>query len=387
MTGGPPARAPSARVSSTSARLPATSITPCSCAARTAAARLLCQPRGLDGDVCRRYRLGFAPGRSALVRTRLRSSGSPAGDDRRQRCREPRRGSLVDRFYERVMFPILTNKGKSSPSAGASWVTGSPSTSIRPRPRCSTRSATSTGSIGPRSLSSRSETAIVVEGYTDAIACWEAGINNVVATLGTALTEHHVKTLTRFAKRIVYLFDGDAAGQKAAAARSSSSSRIPMDLRCVALPDDMTPTDYIAAHGDEPLRTLIDEAEPLMDFVYRTLEERSNITTPAGRAKCAGRCADAHLSAACKLYDRHVLRPDRRPARRRRGDGPRLVDGRLPRGRSRRGAGPQPRAHARPGDAARAGCPLNPPARPRRRRSCPRTPTNGWRTRPTTTYR
>ena len=60
------------------------------------------------------------------------------------------------------------------------------------------------------------DTAIVVEGYTDCIACWEAGIKNVVATLGTALTEHHVKTLTRFAKRIVYMFDGDAAGQKAA---------------------------------------------------------------------------------------------------------------------------------------------------------------------------
>ena len=90
------------------------------------------------------------------------------------------------------------------PLAVASWVTANLGTSIPPRRACFIKSETSTALIGPRSLSSRRIPPLWWEGYTDCIACWEAGIKNVVATLGTALTEHHVKTLTRFAKRIVY---------------------------------------------------------------------------------------------------------------------------------------------------------------------------------------
>ena len=129
------------------------------------------------------------------------------------------------------------------------------------------------------------DTAIVVEGYTDCIACWEAGIKNVVATLGTALTEHHVKTLTRFAKRIVYMFDGDAAGQKAARRAIQFIEQDSMDLRCVVLPDGNDPMEFITAHGGQELQARIDAAEPLMDFVYRSLQESSDITTPGGRAK------------------------------------------------------------------------------------------------------
>ncbi len=125
----------------------------------------------------------------------------------------------------------------------------------------------------------------MVEGYTDCIACWEAGIKNVVATLGTALTEHHVKTLTRFAKRIVYMFDGDAAGQKAARRAIQFIEQDSMDLRCVVLPDGNDPMEFITAHGGQELQARIDAAEPLMDFVYRSLQESSDITTPGGRAK------------------------------------------------------------------------------------------------------
>ena len=135
--------------------------------------------------------------------------------------------------------------------------------------------------------------AIVVEGYTDAIACWEAGIKNVVATLGTALTEHHVKTLTRFAKRIVYLFDGDAAGQKAAERAIQFVETGSVDLRCVILPDDLDPADFLRDRSGEDLRAMLDAAEPLLDFVFRKLEGRSDVTTPAGRARA--------LEDACRL--------------------------------------------------------------------------------------
>ena len=99
------------------------------------------------------------------------------------------------------------------------------------------------------------------------------------------MTEHHVKTLTRFAKRIVYMFDGDAAGQKAARRAIQFIEQDSMDLRCVVLPDGNDPMEFITAHGGEELQKRIDAAEPLMDFVYRSLQESSDITTPGGRAK------------------------------------------------------------------------------------------------------
>ena len=125
----------------------------------------------------------------------------------------------------------------------------------------------------------------MVEGYTDAIACYEAGIGNVVATLGTALTEHHVKTLTRFAKKIIYLFDGDAAGQKAAERAIQFIESDAIDLRCVVLPDGNDPMEFITAHGGDALRDRLDASEPLMEFVFRKLEERSDVSTPGGRTR------------------------------------------------------------------------------------------------------
>ncbi len=118
----------------------------------------------------------------------------------------------------------------------------------------------------------------MVEGYTDCIACWEAGIKNVVATLGTALTEHHVKTLTRFAKRIVYMFDGDAAGQKAARRAIQFIEQDSMDLRCVVLPNGNDPMEFITAHGGQELQARIDAAEPLVTL--STVRCRSRATSP-----------------------------------------------------------------------------------------------------------
>ena len=111
--------------------------------------------------------------------------------------------------------------------------------------------------------------------------------------MGTALTEHHVKTLTRFAKKIIYLFDGDNAGQKAAERAIQFIETGSIDLRCVILPDNMDPNDYVNANGGPALRLLLDASEPLLDFVFCKLEQRADASTPAGRARA--------LEDACRL--------------------------------------------------------------------------------------
>lgn len=241
--------------------------------------------RGMGGDVCRRYCLGFAPGRNMLV-THLSQAGFTPQEMIDANVAVSRgRGQLADRFYDRVMFPIFDEQGHNIAFGGRIMGDGQPKYLNTAETSVFHKKRNLYGFNWAKEFIVAQDTAIVVEGYTDCIACWEAGIKNVVATLGTALTEHHVKTLTRFAKRIVYMFDGDAAGQKAARRAIQFIEQDSMDLRCVVLPDGNDPMEFITAHGGQELQARIDAAEPLMDFVYRSLQESSDITTPGGRAK------------------------------------------------------------------------------------------------------
>lgn len=253
-----------------------------------------CKERGLNADVCRRYRLGFSTGRGALVR-HLGSKGFTPREmvDANVAMQRSRGGGLVDRFYDRVMFPIFDEQGKCVAFGGRILGAGEPKYLNTSETPIFHKKRNLYGFNWAKEHIVAQGEAVVVEGYTDCIACWEAGLGNVVATLGTALTEHHVKTLTRFAKRIVYLFDGDAAGQKAAERAIQFIEHDSIDLRCVILPDDLDPNDFVHEHGGDALRALLDASEPLMDFVFRKLEERSDVSTPGGRAKA--------LEDACRL--------------------------------------------------------------------------------------
>ena len=241
--------------------------------------------RGMGGDVCRRYCLGFAPGRNALVSHLSQAGFTPQEMIDANVAVSRGRGQLADRFYDRVMFPIFDEQGHNIAFGGRIMGDGQPKYLNTAETSVFHKKRNLYGFNWAKEFIVAQDTAIVVEGYTDCIACWEAGIKNVVATLGTALTEHHVKTLTRFAKRIVYMFDGDAAGQKAARRAIQFIEQDSMDLRCVVLPDGNDPMEFITAHGGGELQKRIDAAEPLMDFVYRSLQESSDISTPGGRAK------------------------------------------------------------------------------------------------------
>lgn len=251
---------------------------------RDGAGRSYCAERGLTAEVCRKYRLGYAPGRGSLVR-HLAEHGISQREMIDANVAVSRRGGVADRFYERVIFPIFDEQGRCIAFGGRILGDGQPKYLNTAETPIFHKKRNLYGFNWAKEHIVAANEAVVVEGYTDAIACWEAGIGNVVATLGTALTEHHVKTLTRFAKRIVYLFDGDAAGQKAAERAIQFVEQGDVDLRCVILPDDMDPNDFVRSRGGEELAALIAASEPLMDFVFRKLDERSDVSTPGGRAK------------------------------------------------------------------------------------------------------
>lgn len=254
---------------------------------KDARGREYCKGRELDAATCRKYSLGFAPGHGALVR-HLGSKGfTPQEMIDANVAFRSRSGGLVDRFFDRVIFPIYDEQGRCIAFGGraldkektnAKYLNTS-ETSIFHKGR------NLYGFNWAKDHIVNANEVIVVEGYISAMSCWKAGIENIVAVLGTALTESHVKTLTRFTKKIIYMFDGDAAGQKAARRAIQFIEKDDIDLRCVVLPDGMDPDDFVRARGGAALRALLDESIPLMDFVFGRLEEESDISTPGGRAK------------------------------------------------------------------------------------------------------
>ncbi len=328
---------------------------------RDARPRSYFSSRHMGSDVCRKYRLGYAPGRGALVAHLSAQGFTPQEMIDANVALRRNGGNLADRFYERVMFPIFDERGACVAFGGRIMGDGQPKYLNTAETAVFHKKKNLYAFNWAKEHIVAAAQAVVVEGYTDAIACHEAGIGNVVATLGTALTEYHVKTLSRFAKQIVYLFDGDAAGQKAAERAIQFIEQSTVDLRCVVLPDGMDPMEFITARGGDALRALLAEAEPLMDFVFRKLEERSDTATPGGRAAAARRGLPAHLPAPRELPRRFLLHADRRPARARRRDRALGRAARLPyragaRRRRRAGASRRATRRARRARAPYPGC-------------------------------
>ena len=254
---------------------------------KDARGREYCKRRALDAATCTKYRLGFAPGRGALVAHLSQAGFTPREMIDANVAFQNRKGGLVDRFFDRVMFPIFDEQGRCIAFGGraldkdktpAKYLNTSETPIFH-------KGKNLYGFNWAKEHIVADGEVVVVEGYISAMSCWKAGIENIVAVLGTALTETHVRTLARFTKRIVYMFDGDAAGQKAARRAIQFIEKDDIDLRCVTLPGGMDPDDYVRSEGADKLRGLIAASEPLMDFVFRKLEEESDIATPGGRAK------------------------------------------------------------------------------------------------------
>ncbi len=247
--------------------------------------------RGFGGEIPNTWNLGYAPGSGSLV-TYLRGLGFSSqemidanlafGNDR---------GGIRDRFYNRVMFPIRDLQGRTIAFGGRVIGKGEPKyINTSNCPLFSKRSNLFGIDFAKTPIVSKGAS-IVVEGYTDVIAMHAAGFTNTVATLGTALTPQHVKLLTRFATRVVYLFDGDAAGQKAAdrAAELITSAVAPesggrqLSLDVAVIPDGMDPVEFIDARGAEAMSSLLDGAESLLRFVLDRRMSEIDMSTPESR--------------------------------------------------------------------------------------------------------
>ena len=251
-------------------------------------ARSYLRSRGLDGETVRQYRIGWAPDDwDALSRDLdlpadvLRDSGLGFVNRRNRR---------QDTFRARVLFPIFDSQGDPVAFGGRSLpgVEGVPKYKNSPETPIYAKSKVLYGLNWSKQDIVTAGEAVVCEGYTDVIGLAQAGLPRGVATCGTALTEDHVRTLKRFANRLVLAFDADAAGQAAAERVYEWEHKHDLEVKVADLPSGVDPAD-LARRDPEALRKAVAGAAPLMEFRVERVLAAGDLSGPEGRARAAER--------------------------------------------------------------------------------------------------
>lgn len=243
--------------------------------------------RGLSGEIAQKFGIGYAPdGWQNLGAAfddysvvELQQAGLVIKNEQ---------GRLYDRFRDRVMFPIMNQKGEVIAFGGRVMGDGEPKYLNSPETPLFEKGREVFGLPQARAALREKNTAIVVEGYMDVVALAQHGVGNAVATLGTATTATHVQKLLRQVDRIVYCFDGDNAGRKAAwRALENSLEALPeqKSIGFVFLPDTEDPDSFVRKQGAEAFDRLITQAMPLSEFMLRELASHCDMTSAEGRAR------------------------------------------------------------------------------------------------------
>ena len=248
-------------------------------------ARSYLSSRGFGSEICKRWGLGYAPGRGALV-AYLRGKGFSATELRAVNLAVDRPGRTSDRFFDRVMFPIHDDQGRTIAFGGRVLGKGEPKYLNSSETPVFHKSKNLYALDRAKDQITATGTVILCEGYTDVISLHEAGFANAVAALGTALTLDHIRMLSRYRVReIICLFDGDAAGQRAAERTVQFIDKTEANLRCVVLPDGQDPAEFLGSHSAAELQAQLDAARPLIDFVIEARLDKYDLSTPGRRVK------------------------------------------------------------------------------------------------------
>jgi DNA primase len=261
-------------------------------------ARDYLKERGFGREDADRFELGYAPNAWDTLSLTLRDEGVPAEDliATGMSVRNDR-GGLRDRFRGRLIFPIH-DPGGDVIGFGGRVLPGLDYGDFDP-PKYLNSAETPLykknrvlyGVPQARADIVRAETVLVCEGYTDVMALHQAGFGNAVATCGTAVGVEHLRSVARYAERVVFAFDGDAAGVKAAERAwdaavelaSTSGEGRTLELRVLSLPEGQDPADAARELGADGMRALVDDALPVVPFVLRHRLAEADLTSEGGR--------------------------------------------------------------------------------------------------------
>ncbi|RKP47482.1 DNA primase [Trinickia fusca] len=249
--------------------------------------------RGLTGEVAARFGLGFAPDgwqnlEEAFPDYRsdaLVEAGLVIVSEKLDAQGQPRR---YDRFRDRVMFPIRNVKGQVIGFGGRVFDGGEPKYLNSPETPLFNKGSELYGLFEARLAIREARSVLVVEGYMDVVALAQLGFPNAVATLGTACTPIHVQKLLRQTDTVIFSFDGDSAGRRAA--RRALDACLPhaadnRTIRFLFLPQEHDPDSYVREFGKDAFSEQIERAMPLSQFMLNEVLAGKELDTPEGRAR------------------------------------------------------------------------------------------------------
>lgn len=256
-----------------------------------AEARAYLERRGVSAQMVQAFGLGYAPDRWDGLVTVVRQRGwGRDGFEKAQLIRPRKTGEGdFDFLRHRLVFPIFDAIGRPIAFGGRKLRDeDEPKYLNSPETPLFNKSATLYGLHAAKKPIIDAKTAVIVEGYTDVIACHQAGATNAVAALGTALTAEHVRELRRYCEQVVLVMDGDAAGQKAADRAVEVFLIGDLDVAIAVLPGGQDPDELLKAGGLGAWQAVLDRARDALDFAFDRLQSRlEEAGTITGRQKVA----------------------------------------------------------------------------------------------------
>ena len=267
-------------------------------------ARSYLRGRGMEQSTIEEFRLGYAPPRGAagfsgaarkvgLDRSALDAAGllSPRGGER---------------FVDRVTFPISDLRGRIVGFGARTLGDAKPKYLNSPETELFNKRSLLYGLPQAAQAMRQEKSALVVEGYTDVLMLNQCGIKNSVATLGTAMTEGHLKSLSGYADTIHLLFDPDEAGEKAVERAATTAAELKLDLRVLRLSED--PADWLLEHPAEEFRELVSGAVPVLEYIFRRKADRARGSGAAERSRVMSEIKGLIREIQDPVFHRDALR-------------------------------------------------------------------------------
>lgn len=241
--------------------------------------------RGLKPATLQQFAIGYAPDDFSLLDKAKAAGFRENVLEASGLARRGERGGLYSFFRDRLMVPIRDVSGNMVAFGGRVLGDGTPKYINSPENALYRKSRVLYGLYEAREAMKSEKCAILVEGYFDLLRCFDAGICNVVAPCGTALTSEQAALIRRYVPEVVVTFDADAAGVRAALRGIGVLTNAGLTVRALTLPDGKDPDDYIRNHGAEAFRNLIGHAHDFISFYVQMSVERTN--TIEGRTEVA----------------------------------------------------------------------------------------------------
>jgi DNA primase len=244
--------------------------------------------RGVSGEVAKQFGLGYSPEGWRTLASVFPDYDDPLLAESGLVIVNEEDEKRYDRFRDRVMFPIRNVKGECIGFGGRVLGEGTPKYLNSPETPVFSKGRELYGLWEARNALREQGYVLVTEGYMDVIGLAQLGFPNAVATLGTACTTDHVQKLFRFTDSVVFSFDGDAAGRRAARKALDGALPYATDVRTVKflfLPPEHDPDSYIREHGTEAFARFVRQAVPLSEFLLEASAEGCDLGTVEGRSR------------------------------------------------------------------------------------------------------